>query len=91
MDTLRTLVKQHPGDVNAGSPTAPLPCCGPHIGMIRAAVDALLAAGANVNASNRDGIYALSQACTNGNARMVAALLKAGADANPFRPKDRPF
>ncbi len=49
------------------------------------AVEALLAAGANVNASNRDGFTALSQACTNGNARMVEALLKAGADANSFQ------
>ncbi len=49
------------------------------------AVEALLAAGANVNASNREGFTALSQACTNGNAGMVEMLLKAGADANSFQ------
>jgi len=48
-------------------------------------VEALLTAGANVNASNRDGFTALSQACTNGNARMAEMLLKAGADANSFQ------
>ena len=44
-------------------------------------VKILLAAGANVKAATRDGaITPLFMACTNGNAAMIEALLKAGAD-----------
>ena len=50
-----------------------------------AAVEQLIAAGANVNAANRYGVTPLSQACINGNAGMVEALLTAGADANTFQ------
>ena len=43
----------------------------------------LLAAGANVKAATRVGaITPLFMACKNGNAAMIEALLKAGADAN---------
>jgi ankyrin repeat protein len=43
----------------------------------------LLAAGANVKATTREGaITPLFMACTNGNAAMIEAMLKAGADAN---------
>ena len=46
-------------------------------------VKLLLAAGANVKAATRDGaITPLFMACTNGNAAIVEALLKAGASAN---------
>ncbi len=85
MDALRTLIKQHPGDVNAGQPDGSTALLWAAYWNDDAVVDALLAAGANVNASNREGFTPLSQACTNGNARMVAALLKAGADANAFQ------
>jgi ankyrin repeat protein len=85
MDTLRALIKQHPGDVNAGQPDGSTALLWAAYWNDDAAVDALLAAGANVNTSNREGFTPLSQACTNGNARMVAALLKAGADANAFQ------
>jgi uncharacterized protein len=44
--------------------------------------DALLRAGANVNAVTSYGVTPLSLACTNGNAAMIELLLKAGADAN---------
>ena len=47
-----------------------------------ALVDLLLAAGANVKAATRYNITPLSLACTNGNARIVDRLLKAGADPN---------
>jgi ankyrin repeat protein len=43
-------------------------------------VDALLSAGANVNAKNRYGVTPLVLAATTGDASVVAALLKAGAD-----------
>lgn len=44
-------------------------------------VKILLAAGANVKAATRDGaITPLFMACTNGNAPMIEAFLKAGAD-----------
>ena len=46
----------------------------------------LLAAGANVKATTREGaITPLFMACTNGNAAMIEALLKAGADANSVK------
>lgn len=47
-----------------------------------AEVKAQLAAGVSIDEANRYGVTALSLACQNGNAEMVAALLKAGADAN---------
>ncbi len=43
----------------------------------------LIAAGANAKAATRiGGITPLSLACTNGNAALIEALLRAGADAN---------
>lgn len=43
----------------------------------------LLAAGANVKATTREGaITPLFMACTNGNAAIIGAMLKVGADAN---------
>lgn len=46
-------------------------------------VKLLLAAGANVKVGTREGaITPLFMACTNGNAAIIEALLKAGADAN---------
>jgi uncharacterized protein len=85
MDALRSLVKQHPGDVNTSQPDGSTALLWAAYWNDQKAVEALLAAGANVNASNRDGFTALSQACTNGNAPMAEALLKAGADANSFQ------
>src|SRR5580692_231501 len=85
MDAVRSLVKQHPGDVNASQPDGSTALLWAAYWNDEKAVEALLAAGANVNASNREGFTPLSQACTNGNARMVETLLKAGADANSFQ------
>ncbi|HTB14603.1 MAG TPA: ankyrin repeat domain-containing protein [Bryobacteraceae bacterium] len=46
----------------------------------------LLAAGANVKVTTREGgITPLFMACTNGNAAIIEALLKAGADANSLK------
>lgn len=47
-----------------------------------AAVDLLLAAGANARAANRYGVAPLSNACINGNASIAERLLTAGADPN---------
>jgi ankyrin len=84
-DSLRSLIKQHPGEVNASQPDGSTALLWAAYWNDEKAVEALLAAGANVNASNREGFTALSQACTNGNAKMVEMLLKAGADANSFQ------
>jgi ankyrin repeat protein len=85
MDTLRTLVKQHPNDVNAALPDGGTALLWAAYWNDEEAAEALIAAGANVNAANSYGVTALSQACINGNAKMVEALLKAGADANTFQ------
>src|SRR4029453_10622387 len=45
-------------------------------------VNKLLAAGADVRATNRYGVTPLALACINGNAGMVERFLGAGADAN---------
>jgi ankyrin repeat protein len=48
---------------------------------------ALLAAGANVRVTTREGgITPLFMACTNGNPAIIEALLKAGADVNAVKP-----
>ena len=85
MDAVRSLIQQHPNDVNASLPDGGTALLWAAYWNDEKAVEALLAAGANVNASNREGFTALSQACTNGNAGMVEMLLKAGADANSFQ------
>jgi ankyrin repeat protein len=85
MDAVRSLIKQHPNDVNASLPDGGTALLWAAYWNDDQAVEALLAAGANVNASNREGFTALSQACTNGNAGMVETLLKAGADPNSFQ------
>jgi len=51
-----------------------------------AAVERLLAQGADAKTANRYGTTPLSLACTNGNGRIVELLLKAGADANETQP-----
>jgi len=50
-------------------------------------VQALLTAGANVNAKNRYGVTPLLVAATNGNAPIAQALLKAGADVRVIVPE----
>ena len=42
----------------------------------------LIRAGANAKTTNRYGVTPLALASTNGNAKMIEALLKAGADPN---------
>jgi cytohesin len=85
MDSLRTLVKEHPGDVNAALPDGGTALLWAAYWNDEAAVKALLSAGANVDTANRYGVTPLAQASTNGNAQIVEALLKAGADANTFQ------
>jgi ankyrin repeat protein len=46
----------------------------------------LITGGANVKTANRYGVTPLSLACLNGNAAMIEALLKAGADPNSALP-----
>ena len=68
--------------------TARRPCIGPPIGTIAEAVNLLLSAGANAKAANRYGATPLSEAVDSGNAAMVEALLKAGADPKTLTTKD---
>ena len=49
-------------------------------------VEALIAAGASVNAANDYGVTPLSLAATNGSAAVLDALLRAGTDANVALP-----
>ena len=51
------------------------------------AVDALIKAGANVNAVNDLGITPLLVACADAGAPVVARLLAAGANAKPRCPR----
>jgi ankyrin repeat protein len=44
--------------------------------------DLLIRAGANVSAANREGVTPMQLAATNGSARMLERLIKAGANAN---------
>ena len=46
----------------------------------------VIRAGGNPRATNREGASVLSLACINGNAAMIARLLKAGADVNERLP-----
>src|SRR4029434_8254246 len=50
------------------------------------AVEALIRAGADVNAANDLGVTPLGLACTDGGPVVVASLLRAGADANAALP-----
>src|SRR5438270_8202734 len=43
--------------------------------------DLLMRAGARVSAANREGVTAMQLAALNGNAAMIEALIKSGADA----------
>jgi ankyrin repeat protein len=45
----------------------------------------LIAAGANANAADDDGVNPISLACLNGSPAMIAMLLKAGANPNAAR------
>src|SRR5258708_20829466 len=84
-DGVRSLLKKK-GDVNAGRGDG-------GTGLHWAAynddlemVKTLLAAGANVNATTREGaISPLFMACSNGNAAVIETLLKAGANANSVK------
>ena len=55
MNSVRTLVKEHPGEVNAPQPDGSTALLWAAYWNDQETVKALLAAGANVNASNRDG------------------------------------
>lgn len=56
-----------------------------------AAVRLLLGAGASARSANRYGVTPLSLACTNRNAVIAEALLKAGAEADPAAGGETPL
>ena len=79
--TVRTLLKQH-ADPNAADIDGTTPLIwAAHNGDAEIG-KLLIAAGANVQATNRYGVSALIEAATLGDAPMIDALLKAGADPN---------
>ena len=80
-DAVRTLLKQK-ADINGahgdGATALHWAAYNDDLEMVRI----LLASGANINATTREGaLTPLFMACTNGDAPMIEALLKAGADA----------
>ena len=84
-DAVRTLLKQH-ADVNGaqgdGSTALHWAAYKDDLEMAKL----LLAAGADVKAKTREGeITPFFMACSNGDAAMVEAMLKAGADANSVK------
>jgi len=84
-DTVRSLLNQKV-DVNApqGDGTTALHWAAYRDDLEMAKL--LLTAGANVRAATREGgITPLLMACQNGNAAMIVALLKAGADSNAVK------
>jgi ankyrin repeat protein len=80
-DAIRSLLKAR-ADVNAAQPDGATALAWATYRDDLEAVDLLLAAGAKANVANEYGITPLWLACANGNASIVAALLKKGK-ANP--------
>ena len=62
--------------------TAPRRCTGRCVSNDLELADLLIRAGANVSAANREGVTPMQLAAINGNAAMIAELIKAGADPN---------
>ena len=87
VDTVRTLVADRAVDVNLAEPDGATAL---HWAVHRSdaeLVDLLIAAGADVTATNRYGVQPISLAAENGNAVILAALLDAGADPNATLPE----
>ena len=72
--------------VRNGRGETPLSCvirsCWRDIEKAKAIIEALIKAGADINAKNKDGNTALHRVSERGHAKMVEALIKAGADIN---------
>jgi ankyrin repeat protein len=84
-DAVRSLLKQH-ADLNAAHGDGATALHWAAYNDDLETVKLLLAAGANVRAATREGaITPLFMACVNGDAPMIEALLKAGADANSVK------
>ena len=69
-----------PGSSSADAPPASTPLLEAAYQDNLSSAKALLAEGADADATNRYGVTPLSLACQNGNAELVAALIEAGAD-----------
>ena len=87
VDTVRTLVGDRAVDVNLAEPDGATAL---HWAVHRSdaeLVDLLIAAGADVTATNRYGVQPISLAAENGNAAILAALIDSGADPNATLPE----